>query len=229
MYKKELEKVYEWAKKAQEIFKKSGETDFTELRKKEKVQMVNALEDSGLKIESDGDSDGICKYACLNDGERYIYISFFSKAYDPDDFERYISDLQCEIDDNYYPGKMTFDDLVEHIGNMLKTETNIVNLTPHAVTFYAQDGKTVLNTIPSSGMARAAQSRSTIGDINGIPVCKTSYGEVEGLPAPQPNTIYIVSVLTAQAAKDRKDLYIVDDTVRDSSGQILGCKALAQI
>lgn len=197
MYKKELEKVYEWAKKAQEIFKKSGETDFTELRKKEKVQMVNALEDSGLKVESDGDSDGICKYACF--------------------------------DDNYYPGKMTFDDLVEHIGNMLKTETNIVNLTPHAVTFYAQDGKTVLNTIPSSGMARAAQSRSTIGDINGIPVCKTSYGEVEGLPAPQPNTIYIVSVLTAQAAKDRKDLYIVDDTVRDSSGQILGCKALAQI
>ena len=105
----------------------------------------------------------------------------------------------------------------------------MINLTPHEVTIFAQDGSTVLHTVPSSGVARAYQAREQIGEINGIPVCKTAYGAVEGLPTQEDGTIYIVSVLTAQAAKGRDDLYIVDDTVRDDAGRILGCKALAQI
>lgn len=104
----------------------------------------------------------------------------------------------------------------------------IINLTPHAVTF--MDGNNnVLSVVESSGIARAEQKRVSIGDVNGIPVNKTEYGKVIDLPESAEDTIYIVSVLTAQAAKGRKDLYIVDDTVRDNAGRIIGCRALAQI
>lgn len=93
----------------------------------------------------------------------------------------------------------------------------------------AQDGKTIINTIPSSGIVHVVQTRKPINNINGIPVFETGYRAVEGLPNKQDNTICIVSVSTAQAAKGRDDLYIVDDLVRDDAGCILGCKALAQI
>lgn len=130
---------------------------------------------------------------------------------------------------DYSNSDLTFDEFVDLLDGLLEEKITIVNLTPHAVTIYDTDGETVINTIPSSGVARAAQSREAIGDINGIPVSRTGYEEVEGLPAPLVNTIYIVSVLTAQAAKNRTDLYIIDDLVRDPDGAILGCKALAQI
>ena len=58
---------------------------------------------------------------------------------------------------------------------------------------------------------------------------KTGYGAVEGLPDQRDGVVYVVSVLTAQAAPDRKDLYIVDELVRDDMGRFIGCKALAQI
>ena len=56
-----------------------------------------------------------------------------------------------------------------------------------------------------------------------------SFNEVEGLPEPQENTIYIVSALVAGAAKDRDDLVIPNDIVRDDKGNIIGCKNLARI
>lgn len=107
--------------------------------------------------------------------------------------------------------------------------TKMINLTPHAINFLDKNNNLVA-CIPSSGIARAAQKRVPIGTVNGITVNKTEYGAVEGLPDPEYGTIYIVSVLTTQAAPpDRNDLYIVDDTVRDDQGRIIGCRALAQI
>ena len=104
----------------------------------------------------------------------------------------------------------------------------MINLTPHAINFLNENNNLVAY-IPSSGIARAAQKRVSIGTVNGITVNKTEYGAVEGLPDPEYGTIYIVSVLTAQAAPDRNALYILDDTVRDDQGRIIGCRALAQI
>ena len=120
-------------------------------------------------------------------------------------------------------------EFVQHLESLLFGQTTIVNLTPHEITVYDAAGESVLQVIPSSGMARAAQTREPLDEINGIPVSKTGYGAVEGLPDQRDGVIYIVSVLTAQAAPDRKDLYIVDELVRDDTGRILGCKALAQI
>ena len=106
--------------------------------------------------------------------------------------------------------------------------TKMINLTPHAINFLDKNNN-LAACIPSSGIARATQKRVPIGTINGITVNKTEYGAVEGHPEPEYGTIYIVSVLTAQAAPYRSDLYIVDDTVRNDQGQIIGCRALAQI
>lgn len=104
----------------------------------------------------------------------------------------------------------------------------MINLTPHAISFLDKDNN-LITCVPSAGVARAAQKRVPVSTVNGIVVNRTEYGEAEGLPDPAKDTIYIVSVLTAQAAPDRDDLYIVDDTVRDEQGRIIGCRALAQI
>jgi len=55
---------------------------------------------------------------------------------------------------------------------------------------------------------------------------------IEGLPEPQKDAIYIVSAIAAQVIstkRDRDDVYIVDDSVRDGNGKIIGVKALAKV
>lgn len=85
--------------------------------------------------------------------------------------------------------------------------------------------------LPSAGVARAASTRTCVGTVEAdgisIPVNATSFGEVVGLPDLQPGVGYIVSVLTAQAAKGRDDIFVTDDAVRDAEGRIIGCRALA--
>jgi len=53
-------------------------------------------------------------------------------------------------------------------------------------------------------------------------------GDVEGLPEPQSNTVYIVSTLVAQAVPHRDDIIAPDTSpqgvVRDSEGKIIGVK-----
>ena len=108
----------------------------------------------------------------------------------------------------------------------------IVNLTPHALNFIGADGETVL-AVPSSGVARAKQARVAIGCVEtdgaALPVCRTTYGEVEGLPEPEEGTVYVVSALTAQAVPERADVYITDNPVRDEAGRIIGCRGLAHV
>ena len=124
----------------------------------------------------------------------------------------------------------------------------IINLTPHAVSLYSQsdceevtqgnfktlvlkEGAKPKCIYPSSGVARASTVKAVvrnllIGDML-VPVNANIYWQPEGLPEPVKDRYYIVSVITAQAAKDRKDLLIVDSTVRDSEGRICGCTAFA--
>ena len=113
--------------------------------------------------------------------------------------------------------------------NINTTNTTLVNLTPHSITFVDDAGNTVLTVEPSGQIARCSVTREKIGEINGIPVNKSRFGEVENLPEPQEGTIYIVSYLTAQAVPERKDVFITDDAVRDEQGRIIGCRALAHI
>lgn len=111
---------------------------------------------------------------------------------------------------------------------------NIVNLTPHALNLMPEgpDGPTV--TIPPSGIvARCTTSRVQVGTITvdniAIPVNRTQFGAVTDLPDPQPDTIFVVSALVAQAVPERQDVFIVDDAVRDEQGRIIGARALAHV
>ena len=105
----------------------------------------------------------------------------------------------------------------------------IVNLTPHDVVLVVGEKKIVFP--PSGIVARCKTIKQTVGIIevngNNVMVNKSIFGEVENLPQQKPDTMYIVSSLVAQAAKDRDDLIIPDDTVRDDKGVIVGCKAFA--
>lgn len=109
---------------------------------------------------------------------------------------------------------------------------NIINLTPHPINLIPEGGPTV--TIPPSGIvARCATSRVqvstvTVDDIV-IPVNCTQFGTVSDLPDLQPDTIYIVSALVAQAVPKRPDVFIVDDAVRDEQGRVIGARALAHV
>lgn len=111
---------------------------------------------------------------------------------------------------------------------------NLVNLTPHAINLMpcGVDGPVV--TIPPSGtVARCATTRVQMGAVTvdgvTVPINRTQFGDVDGLPDPAPDTFYIVSALVAQAVKGtRDDVLIVDDAVRDDQGRIIGARALAR-
>lgn len=105
----------------------------------------------------------------------------------------------------------------------------IINLTPRPINFLDADNQPILTVEPSGVIARAKQTRTLCGNIAGIPVNQCAYGQVQGLPEPAKETIYVVSAITAQACPERQDVYIVDDSVRDSNGRIIGVRALAHI
>jgi hypothetical protein len=103
---------------------------------------------------------------------------------------------------------------------------NLINLTPHPVTVAGL-------TIPPSGtVARCREVTESRGvvEIDGtnVPLVSKRFGEVENLPEPAPNTVYIVSALTAQAAwaVGRRDVVCPGDPVRDAEGRIIGATSL---
>ena len=106
--------------------------------------------------------------------------------------------------------------------------TKLVNLTPHEIRVFDEAGNII--TIPPSGrVARVKTEQKVIGKVASIPIVKTTFGEVEGLPAPQPNTIFIVSSLVAQAVANERDDVVAPDTspsgaVRDEKGNIVGVR-----
>lgn len=106
--------------------------------------------------------------------------------------------------------------------------TKLVNLTPHAVTFLV-DGMNPVVVPPSGTVARLKTSTAVIGSIDGIPITTTVFGDVTDLPDPTAGTVFIVSSLVAQAVRDRSDVFIPNDSVRDDAGRIVGCRSLGRI
>jgi len=57
----------------------------------------------------------------------------------------------------------------------------------------------------------------------------TTYGTIEGLPAPEPGVIYVVSLLVLQALPSgRRDVFVPGLLRRDSDGRITGCEGLSR-
>ena len=131
---------------------------------------------------------------------------------------------------------------------------NIVNLTPHPLLFSrecprcqgtalrdsgepllgpcgeCEDGL-ILDTIPSSGVARCEAVEEEVGSFAGLPIVITRFGKVVGLPEPGTTceTVYVVSAITAQACAARRDVFIPARPIRDAQGRIVACRALGRI
>lgn len=113
----------------------------------------------------------------------------------------------------------------------------IINLTPHAINIYNESsvsGSVLIEgllpertILPSGVVARVSVHEEFLDVLDGIPVYRSYYGSIEGLPAPEAGTFYIVSALTAAAAvasgRDCSDLLTPVKQVRDASGRVVGC------
>lgn len=109
----------------------------------------------------------------------------------------------------------------------------LVNLTPHDIAVFSGNGEKVV--IPKSGQAvRVTSSAVPISYVLAgsleIPLVETRFGDIEGLPAPEPGVLYVVSALAAQAAvaQGRVDVVAPDtgpeSAVRDENGNIVGVR-----
>ena len=108
----------------------------------------------------------------------------------------------------------------------------LVNLTPHPIHIYIRDQR-IASIEPSGTVARAEVERVGFGHISfggrGVPIYRSVFWDVQNLPDPEEGTRCIVSRIVAEACRDRTDLLIVDDTVRDEHGQIIGCRAFGVV
>jgi len=104
---------------------------------------------------------------------------------------------------------------------------NVINMTPHAINI-VDDAKVVIKTIPQSGsLIRLQASTVDAGfTVDDIKVTKTVFGTPEGLPEYSLGTFYVVSQLVKSALPNRSDLLVPAEVVRDSNGNIIGCKSL---
>ena len=107
----------------------------------------------------------------------------------------------------------------------------IINLTPHTESVFGEYG--LIAEYPSMGVARATQTDYPCGTLEGIPLVRSSFGVVDGLPEFVSGTWYVVSAITATAARTAGrttvDLLLTSGPVRDADGRIVGCRAFALV
>lgn len=95
-----------------------------------------------------------------------------------------------------------------------------INLTAHTI-----NEVTTGTDIPRSGIiARVKQSTEKSAEHAGIPIYTSTFGNVEGLPAPKEGVIYIISALALNAVPaDRTDVVAPGNLQRNEQGQPVGC------
>lgn len=108
----------------------------------------------------------------------------------------------------------------------------IVNLTPHPIAIYAnrtlEEGPREV--IPPSGtVARLATIELGTGLATEFGSYEmVEYGHAHDLPARQPGTAYVVSLVVALAVH-RDDLYAPYVEVRNAEGTMVGCRYLQKV
>jgi len=101
--------------------------------------------------------------------------------------------------------------------------TKIINLTPHEINIVGHEP------ILSSGSVRVAETSHVIDEINGIDIIVKKFGKVDGMPKPQPDTVFVVSLMVAQQLTHRDDVLTVGETVRNEAGQVVGAKNFSRL
>ena len=110
----------------------------------------------------------------------------------------------------------------------------ILNLTPHPIRLYAGEREDGIDDLepylrevipPEPTPARLA----TIELGGGIAFEMVEFGHAQNLPPKRDGVQYIVSLVVALALADRRsDLLVPYREVRNASGTVIGCRALAQ-
>lgn len=106
----------------------------------------------------------------------------------------------------------------------------LVNLTPHPVNIRIGDVQVELPAadVPARLEGSVEDSGCVLFDGLDIPVVARRYTRVNGLPAEQEGVLYIVSQLVLDFAVGRDDLVTPAHLIRDASGNVIGCRALAR-
>lgn len=110
------------------------------------------------------------------------------------------------------------------------------NLTPHPVVL--RDAGGTDHTLPSVGVARVTSTPGILREL-GLPVPVADaddFGEVTGLPDPEPGVFFLVSAMVGSAIKGRgrEDVLVPgtgpsDSAVRDEKGRIIAVTRLKRI
>lgn len=118
-----------------------------------------------------------------------------------------------------------------------------VNVTPHPVTGLAEDGQTVLFTIPQATgedgkpepgrVVRLREMTVYTGEIGGFQISQTVFGDPDLNIPPAKDRVYITSLLHASAVvrvdpTRRDDVMIPNEVVRDR-GTVKGCKSFGRV
>ena len=111
----------------------------------------------------------------------------------------------------------------------------LINMTPHDVVVVDENNNVIVTVKPCGVIPRVEQrtkklgtkSYTVDGKIYEISESENAYGEVIGLPDYDESKVLIVSRQTADAVKDRTDLRVPNETIRNDKGQIIGCQSIA--
>lgn len=103
-----------------------------------------------------------------------------------------------------------------------------INCTPHPITLLGSDNEVVMTLPKGEVVPRLSQSTKEVDVVEGVSITETSFGEIQDLPEPKEGVLLIVSRLVLTACPSRKDLVVPNELVRDSDGNIKGCKSLAR-
>jgi len=227
--------IVQAAKTTVEIFKKSGESYFKELKNREKSAVYAEWAEAGFGelITVDGDSDGYSTSISFDakSDDRFV---FFSSAEYYDDIATNLQSVQFELHYDDAPKGVADIEYFEYLAYKFSEPLRVVNLTPHDVVIVDAAGMEVKRYLTAGQMVRVNTADVPLDNVDNVPVVRTEYTDVSGLPDLQPNTVYLVSVLVAQALNgSRPDVYTPDtgpkSVVRDAQGHIIGVQRLMQL
>lgn len=107
---------------------------------------------------------------------------------------------------------------------------SFVNLTPHEINLFDEDGNEVVALAPTGDSVRIETERQKVGEADGVPIFEVEFGEVNGLPEPNGDDIFIVGgfVNSHPEVSERDDVMSPGELIRDSDGNPVGAKGLVR-
>lgn len=120
------------------------------------------------------------------------------------------------------------------------TPIEFLNLTPHDVNVLDENNEVIVTFVSIAhpefpvrlpvntedlGYFDVGPARVFEGETQ-VNLVRNTYGQIENLPEPRPNTLFIVSSVV-HAHSERADLVVPSPLVRDDTGRVIGCEGFA--